>query len=160
MKQQRAFYKSCKNKLSFESADSSKIIFFKEKLKFIVNLLRLRDLYTNPYELIYQYELNIFEKKFQKKNPRNESLRFGLTNPDLHVRQSVFVRIQDLRIRIFKDLFLLCIRFVRIRWIHECRLNLLKMGGFVVHNSKRIFSSQDSQSTIQNESGFVVYELI
>jgi len=67
MKQQRAFYNSYKNKLSFESADSSKIIFLKEKLKFIVNLLRLRDLYTNPYELIYQYELNIFEKKFQNK---------------------------------------------------------------------------------------------
>jgi hypothetical protein len=34
------------------------------------------------------------KNKSSKTNPQNESLRFGLANPDLQVRKSVFLRIR------------------------------------------------------------------
>jgi hypothetical protein len=41
---------------------------------------------------------------------------------------------------------------VRIRWICENRLNLWKLAGFVIRDSKQIFLSPDSWSTIRYES--------
>ncbi len=43
-------------------------------------------------------------------------------------------------------------RFVRIHWIHENRLNLWKLTGFVIKDSKQIFLSQDSWSMIRYKS--------
>jgi hypothetical protein len=106
-----------------------------------------------------------FLKKNFCINPQIESLRFGLTNPDSRVHKSGLVRIWDSLIRNFKDLFCtivlkICedswgfVRFVKTGHI------FWKLAGLVVHDSKRIFSSQDSWSTIQTKSVFVVYELI
>ncbi len=43
-------------------------------------------------------------------------------------------------------------RFVRICWIHENRLNLWKLAGFVIHDLKWIFSTPELWSTIWYES--------
>ncbi len=53
--------------------------------------LRMRDLYTNPYEssnLRFLFARNestkrIFQKRIHETNPRYESLGFGFTNPNL-----------------------------------------------------------------------------
>ncbi len=56
--------------------------------------------------------------------------------------------------RICMDLYLIYVlRFVRIRWIRDNRSNLLKIGWIRMYNTKQIFPSPDSWTTIRYESG-------
>ena len=96
-------------------------------------------------------------KQVYKSNPWTKSLKVGLTNLDLQVCKSWFVRICDTHgpgfIRIqpiysTKDLW----GFVRI-----CQI-FWKLAGLVNHSSKQIFLSPDLWSTIRTESEFVVHE--
>jgi len=76
----------------------------------------MRDSYTNPsmYES-FQIKENrvILKNKSSETNPWNKSLRFGVTHPDLRVRQPGFKRFRDSQILIFKDSF--CAIVLKIR---------------------------------------------
>ncbi len=75
--------------------------------------LRMRDSYTNPYEssnLRFWFAQNestkqIFQKRIHETNPRYESLRFGVTNPDSWIRILRIRKDLDSRIFICKDSF-------------------------------------------------------
>jgi hypothetical protein len=76
---------------SFSFPSYSAMLVRRATILFCSKFLRLRDSWTNPYEL------SIFEKKFQNEST-NQIFKFW-------DRKSGFVRIQDLRIWIFKDSF-------------------------------------------------------
>ncbi len=118
----------------------------------------MRDSYTNPsmYEsFLIKKNRVILKNKSSEMNPWNESLRFGVTHPDLRVRQPGFIRFQDSQILIFKDSF--CAIVLKIRedswkqvesfengWICGPRLetNLFK-SGFVIHDTKLWYNSRN-----------------
>ena len=82
----------------------------------------------------FQNELSNLGIFFSETNPRYESLRLGFANPKL--------KDSDSRISNFKDSF--CAIVLRICWIRENRLNLLKIDWIRDHDTNRIFLNQDS----------------
>ncbi len=89
----------------------------------------------NPYESL---RIEHCWEKNSEINPQVESLRIRLVNPDLRVCQSGFVRIRDLRVRIFKDLLRTTVLRIRENWL----IFFWKLAGFVIHNKRRIHSIQ------------------
>ncbi len=97
-----------------------------------------------PYELNPRYES--FEKVYES-NPQCESYQTRSTkqNHNTNLLNTVWIRMDSHLIYV--------LRFVRIRWIRENRSNLLKIGWICMYDTKRIFPSSDSWTSVRKESG-------
>ncbi len=92
-----------------------------------------------------------FWKKNSKMNLQINYLRFRLANPDLQVRKYGFIRICDLPVKIFEDLFLTMVlkicedlldllsNLLKIDWIHGPQLKTkIFKSGFVIRYTNQI----------------------
>ena len=84
----------------------------------------------------------VFEKKIYETNPRYESLRFGVTNPDSRIRILRIRKDSDSRIFIFKDSFRAIV--LRIRKDSWGFVGFVKTG--------RIFGSSGHETNPRFES--------
>jgi hypothetical protein len=106
----------------------------------------MRDSYTNP-SMYKSSRIKknrvILKNKSSETNPWNESLRFGVTHPDLRVHQPGFIRFRDSQILIFKDSFCaIVLKICKDSW------------GFVgfVKTSRIFWKWLDLWSTTRNKS--------
>jgi len=128
----------------------------------------MRDLYTNPYKSILNKYFEIFgltnwirDTNLLKKGIQIESTIQILWNQvyETNPRYKSFECRMDSRIRStgFKWIctcskYAYVLRFVKICWIRENRLNLLKIGWIPMYDTIQVFPCLDSWSTIRDES--------
>ena len=96
---------------------------------------------------------------FPKTNLWTKSLRIELTNPDLRVCKSGFMKIRDLQVWICKDLFCAVVVKIHEDSLYSWKLvKSLKIGWICDHNlnpqTESFQNSKDSQTFL--ESGFMI----